>query len=106
MLSDGPEVSLKGSPTVSPTTAALCVSVPLPPKLPFSIYFFALSHAPPEFADEIASTPPETSEPAKIPATAGTPKRNPTRRGVPIISIPGGIISRKAADVEISTHFS
>ena len=24
MLIDGPEVSLKGSPTVSPTTAALC----------------------------------------------------------------------------------
>ncbi len=28
---DGPEVSLKGSPTVSPTTAALCCSLPLPP---------------------------------------------------------------------------
>ena len=31
MFSDGPEVSLKGSPTVSPTTAALCCSEPLPP---------------------------------------------------------------------------
>jgi hypothetical protein len=29
MLSEGPEVSLKGSPTVSPTTAALCGSEPL-----------------------------------------------------------------------------
>ena len=29
MLSEGPEVSLKGSPTVSPTTAALCGSDPL-----------------------------------------------------------------------------
>ena len=29
--SEGPAVSLKGSPTVSPTTAALCVSEPLPP---------------------------------------------------------------------------
>lgn len=28
MLSDGPAVSLKGSPTVSPTTAALCASEP------------------------------------------------------------------------------
>ncbi len=28
----GPEVSLKGSPTVSPTTVALCTSPPLPPK--------------------------------------------------------------------------
>ena len=31
MLSEGPAVSLKGSPTVSPTTAAACASVPLPP---------------------------------------------------------------------------
>ena len=29
--SDGPAVSLKGSPTVSPTTAALCVGDPFPP---------------------------------------------------------------------------
>ena len=35
------------SPTVSPTTAASRTSEPLPPKLPFSTYFFALSHAPP-----------------------------------------------------------
>lgn len=35
----GPEVSLNGSPTVSPTTAALCVSEPLPPNCPVSIYF-------------------------------------------------------------------
>ena len=31
MFIAGPEVSLKGSPTVSPTTAALCGSDPLPP---------------------------------------------------------------------------
>ena len=29
MLREGPEVSLKGSPTVSPTTAALCGADPL-----------------------------------------------------------------------------
>src|ERR1700722_19892527 len=46
----GPEVSLKGSPTVSPITAALCASEPLPPKLPASIYFLALSQTPPVFA--------------------------------------------------------
>ena len=28
----GPAVSLYGSPTVSPVTAALCASLPLPPK--------------------------------------------------------------------------
>ena len=31
ILSEGPEVSLKGSPTVSPTTFALWVSLPFPP---------------------------------------------------------------------------
>ena len=31
MFMDGPDVSLKGSPTVSPTTAALWASEPLPP---------------------------------------------------------------------------
>ena len=31
MLIAGPEVSLNGSPTVSPTTAPLCCSLPLPP---------------------------------------------------------------------------
>ena len=30
MLKEGPAVSLKGSPTVSPITAALCCSLPLP----------------------------------------------------------------------------
>ena len=32
MFSDGPEVSFSGSPTVSPMTAALCASEPLPPR--------------------------------------------------------------------------
>ena len=70
------------------------------------MYFFALSQAPPELADAIASTPPETREPAKIPATAGTPNRKPTKSGVPMIKIPGAIISRRAASVDIPTHFS
>ena len=32
VLMDGPAVSLNGSPTVSPMTAALCAGLPLPPK--------------------------------------------------------------------------
>ena len=45
MLIDGPDVSLNGSPTVSPTTAALCLSDPFPsPLYPASICFLALSH--------------------------------------------------------------
>src|SRR5690349_25110112 len=43
-LMAGPAVSLYGSPTVSPVTAALCASEPLPPKWPSSMYFLALSH--------------------------------------------------------------
>ena len=57
----GPEVSLNGSPTVSPTTAALCASLPLPPKLPPSMYFLALSHAPPELLMNIAISTPVTT---------------------------------------------
>ena len=43
----GPAVSFVASPTVSPTTAALWASECLPPKWPLSMYFFALSQAPP-----------------------------------------------------------
>jgi hypothetical protein len=63
MLIDGPEVSLSGSPTVSPVTAALWASVcflktypvsTLEWLDPFSIYFLALSQAPPVLEKEIA----------------------------------------------------
>src|SRR4030042_1576278 len=51
-FSAGPAVSFNGSPTVSPTTLALCRSEPLPvfatrSRGSSSISFFALSHAPP-----------------------------------------------------------
>src|SRR5438445_7759867 len=42
-----PAVSLYGSPTVSPVTAAAWAKEPLPPRFPSSINFFALSHAAP-----------------------------------------------------------
>ena len=48
MFIDGPEVSLNGSPMVSPTTAALCASEPLPPNAPASMNFLATD--PQEFA--------------------------------------------------------
>jgi hypothetical protein len=50
----GPAVSLKGSPTVSPITAALWASEPFPPSCPSSMCFFALSHAPPELDKKFA----------------------------------------------------
>ena len=57
-LRAGPAVSLNGSPTVSPITAALCASDPLPPSWPSSMYFLALSHAPPELDRKLAISCP------------------------------------------------
>src|ERR1700741_2988627 len=54
----GPAVSLYGSPTVSPVTAAAWASEPLPPYKPSSISFFALSHAPPPEVIETAGKKP------------------------------------------------
>lgn len=99
MFKAGPLVSFKGSPTVSPMTAALCSSVPFPLtypltyKFPPSMYFLALSQAPPAFADEIAIATPETKIPGKTPATAVGPKKNPTTKGVPSTMIDGKNIS-------------
>ena len=89
----GPEVSLNGSPTVSPTTVALCTSPPFPPKLPSSTYFFALSHAPPALAIKIANTKPLLKPPISRPSTPGTPKINPVRIGA-IIANPDGLTLR------------
>ena len=44
-LMAGPDVSLYGSPTVSPVMAAWCAGEPFPPWWPTSIYFLALSQA-------------------------------------------------------------
>ena len=55
MLMAGPDVSFSGSPTVSPVTAFLCAAEPFGcsgPRPPASMYFFALSHAPPELPAE------------------------------------------------------
>ena len=54
----GPAVSLNGSPTVSPMTVAACASEPLPPCLPSSTSFLALSQAPPELARNTAISTP------------------------------------------------
>ena len=76
ILIEGPDVSFNGSPTVSPITAAvwasvfflktyigypssllsssLFVSYSLDVCIPVSIYFLALSQAPPVFENEIA----------------------------------------------------
>src|SRR5438445_364088 len=87
--SEGPAVSLKGSPTVSPTTAAACASVRLPSTLPASsvnwpdsMYFLALSHAPPPLLRTVASMTPAMVPTISIPAIASYPRISPTRMGV------------------------
>ena len=72
MFIEGPEVSLKGSPTVSPVTAALCASEPLyviSPLIitPASKDFLALSQAPPALFWKTAQSTPETVTPAIYP---------------------------------------
>ena len=103
MLSEGPEVSLNGSPTVSPTTAALWASEPLPPKWPSSMYFLALSQAPPALAIMIAIMEPAAMEPISRPPSASAPITAPTTIGTTTARSPGMIISRRAPSVEMAT---
>jgi hypothetical protein len=83
-------VSFKGSPTISPITAALWISLPLVttyPKFvirPASIYFFALSQAPPVLDAEIAIWTPLTIAPGKKPNKALGPNKNPNKKGVSV----------------------
>eukprot|EP00955_Chlamydomonas_euryale_P076870 362807-Chlamydomonas_euryale.AAC.10 len=110
MLSEGPDVSFSGSPTVSPMTAALWQSEPLGPSsracgvLPASMYFLALSHAPPVLDMDTASCTPDTRPPVSMPASACVPKSAPIRMGDNITSAPGAIISDSDDAVEISTQ--
>lgn len=114
MLRAGPEVSFKGSPMVSPITAALCSSVPFPlvypsleeMKCPASMYFLALSQAPPELAEEIAIDTPEIKIPGNTPATQVGPKKHPAMKGVPNTMKAGKNISFKEDSVAMLIHYS
>src|SRR5699024_2622072 len=102
-LTAGPAVSLYGSPTVSPVTAALCASEFLPPKLPSSMYFLALSQAPPPVVMEMATNRPVTMVPISTPPSATGPRIRPTRIGTTTGSSDGMIISLIADLVSMST---
>jgi len=110
ILRDGPEVSFNGSPTVSPITAALCSSDPfflvtlLMTNYPDSIYFLALSHAPPELLIEIAIYTPLTNAPGNNPAIILGPNNRPNIKGVKITNAPGPTIIYNEAYVEIAIH--
>ena len=104
IFNEGPEVSLKGSPTVSPTTAALCASVPFFPCS--SIIFLALSHAPPALDWKIAIKTPHVVTPARRPPSISAPPIKPTPTGTTIASTPGKTISLIDAVVDMATHLS
>mmetsp|Transcript_23860 Transcript_23860/g.49655 ORF Transcript_23860/g.49655 Transcript_23860/m.49655 type:complete len:274 (+) Transcript_23860:277-1098(+) len=107
MLRAGPEVSLNGSPTVSPTTQALWVSVPLPPQAPsISMYFLELSQAPPALLIMMAIIMPEAIAPPSMPTRHLGPTRKPMTRGERTAQRPGRIISSTELWVEMATHLS
>ena len=99
----GPAVSLNGSPTVSPMIVASWAEDPLPPWLPSSTIFLALSQAPPELARKTAIRVPVPIAPARKPARAVTPRPKPTAIGASTARMPGVISSRSESLVTMST---
>merc|ERR1712166_1322642 len=117
IFNEGPLVSLRGSPTVSPVNEFLCASLnsasvffkPLSARNGESfalMNFLELSHAPPLLLIEMASWTPLTSAPHSNPAQQFLPNARPMTSGERITSKPGRIISRNEASVEILMHFS
>lgn len=91
MFKLGPLVSFKGSPTVSPMTAALWIYVPFFTTtlfssfiMPASMYFLALSQAPPVLDADTAICTPLTIAPGRKPISALGPKKNPNKNGVTV----------------------
>src|SRR5216110_3062952 len=97
----GPAVSLYGSPTVSPVTAAAWASEPLPPYRPSSISFFALSQAPPPDVIAIARKRPVTIVPISRPPSIFALIR-PITIGITIGTIAGSIMLLIAEPVTMS----
>eukprot|EP00755_Sulcionema_specki_P002702 Sspe_Gene.3436::Locus_1139_Transcript_1_2_Confidence_0.500_Length_2201::g.3436::m.3436 len=69
-----------------------------------SMYFLALSQAPPVLDMEMAIWTPAMSDPGSIPARHSFPKRIPHTMGDRITSTPGGIISLSDPSVAMRTH--
>ena len=111
---DGPAVSLQGSPTVSPVTAAICSYDFFLPW--YSIYFFVLSQAPPALFKNNAINIPVAVVNIKNEQTALGPNNGcseitpmylkiiDTKIGDRTESNPGFIISLCPAAVTICTH--
>src|SRR4051794_3807868 len=101
-LSAGPAVSLNGSPTVSPMTAALWGSEPLPPSAPSSMYFLALSQAPPALDKKLAMSWPTTMTLARNAPSEMGPRPKPMMTGASTAMMAGVASSRSEAAVQMS----
>ena len=75
----------------------------MPPWAPASMYFLALSQAPPALAMKMANAKPVTSAPARNPPSAST-SMNPMTSGTTTARAPGASISRSEPFVEMATH--
>ena len=65
------------------------------------MYFLALSQAPPELEDEMATWTPLTMAPASRPETPLGPRKTPVTMGAPMTIIPGRIMEFSDALVEM-----
>jgi hypothetical protein len=106
IFNEGPATSFKGSPTVSPTTAAVWVWVPLIQKPEASMLFFVLSHsAPPKVKKEARSAAVHVPPSSRPPSAAG-PSIKPVRIGDARVMKVGKTIFFKAFFVLMSIHVS
>ena len=80
----GPEVSLNGSPTVSPTTVALCTSAAFAAEIAFLDILLGIVPRTAGIRHKDTSTNPLLSPPISSPNTPGTPKTSPVRMGAMI----------------------
>jgi len=108
MFKVGPEVYLRASSTVSPTTAAVLISDPFMTLFqfssniaPLSMYFLRFSQASLILDAKIVIWTPLTNKPDKNPAKILGPIIKPRAKGARMTKAPGAIISINEALVEI-----
>ena len=103
MLSYGPATSFKGSPPVSPVTAAMCVGVPFIQKF-LSMYFLALSHMPPPNVKKGDNKADVANRPRSMVPKAYFPSMSPIAMGETIAKSPSAIICLSTFLAPISTQ--
>ena len=101
-FSAGPAVSLNGSPTVSPITAALWDSL-LASVVPLLDELLRVVPRTPELDSITASSWPVRIEPARNAPRPSAPRKNPAITGLSTARSPGVVSSRSEVCVQMST---